>query len=300
VFLDLFLFVNCTPRSDPKALEEYAAAQERCAKRAPDIAMSLSNLVKKDVVFRDVTPFFATARICEPNSGGKVLLIRPRRWGKSVLGTTWVEFLRGRADLFVGTWAANKMRTEKYIGVHLDLSLGGPFVPLCVEVMMDAINQGLELAEKVKGYGERAKGRRLSLEAPVFQTGVKKSPADWSVADCMSIVGDFLDELRSIAGDAGRDVAIFVDDYDRPSVKALNEPTFQDFNKFFLDFYTQLKADSDFIPFLFVNGSHRLTITHFFGGANDITDLSCESEATTALGYTWGEIEQLYREQFLL
>jgi hypothetical protein len=95
-------------------------------------------------------------------------------------------------DLIVGTWAADKMGPEKYIGVHLDLSQGGSSVGQCVEAIMHAINEGLAIAEKVVGYGERAKGQRLSLEAPMFQTGVEKSPAEWSVAHCTGLIGDFL------------------------------------------------------------------------------------------------------------
>jgi hypothetical protein len=79
-----------------------------------------------------------------------------------------------------------------------------------------------------------------------------------------------------------------------------SQATFQDFNEFFQDFYTKLKADSDFIPFLFVTGSSCLAIKGFFTGPNDITDLSYELEAATALGYTWNEIERLYGEQLVL
>jgi hypothetical protein len=33
--------------------------------------------------------------------------------------------MRGRADLFVGSWAEKNMRNDNFIGVHLDLSRGG-------------------------------------------------------------------------------------------------------------------------------------------------------------------------------
>ncbi len=69
----------------------------------------------------------------------------------SVLGAAWIEFLRGRSDLFVGTWAETKMRKEKLIGVHLDLSDGGQSVGECVMYVLESINKGLALAEKVEG-----------------------------------------------------------------------------------------------------------------------------------------------------
>jgi hypothetical protein len=91
----------------------------------------------------------------------------------------------------------------------------------------------------------------------------------------------------------------FVDEYDRPYISALNKPNFADFNEFFQDFYTKLKA-KDFVKFVFVTGSSRLAIKGFFSGGNDITDLSYDSKAATSLGYTWSEIEKLYSEQLPL
>jgi hypothetical protein len=71
-------------------------------------------------------------------------------------------------------------------------------------------------------------------------------------------------------------------------------------NKFFMDFYTKLKAMSNFVPFLFITGSSRIGLVDFFGGANDITDLTYDAEAAASLGYTWAEIETLYFEQLPL
>jgi hypothetical protein len=51
---------------------------------------------------------------------------------------------------------------------------------------------------------------------------------------------------------------------------------------------------------MFLTGSSRLQLQGFFGGANDITDLSCDLQAATALGYTWSDIECLYGEQLVL
>jgi hypothetical protein len=124
-----------------------------------------SLVTDKSVVFRDVTPFFEAANVLEDNMEGKVSLIRPRRWGKSVLGTAWIEFLRRRKDLCVGTWAHDKMRDEKLIGVHLDFSKGGLLAGQCVSRLLHSINIGLTLAERVEGYGEGAKGKRVEISA---------------------------------------------------------------------------------------------------------------------------------------
>lgn len=79
---------------------------------------------------------------------------------------------------------------------------------------MIAINEGLELAERVEGYGEAAKGRRLSIPGVYLQ----QKPSEWTLGDCTVLVDGFLDDLDSIAKAAGRQVAIFVDEYDRPCI----------------------------------------------------------------------------------
>jgi hypothetical protein len=279
------------------ATAAYVAAEKKCARQAPNIGMSFESLVRrKDVVFRDVTPFFEAANVLEENLDGKVMLIRPRRWGKSVLGTAWIEFLRGRKDLFKGTWAHDKMRTEKLIGVHLDFSGAGASVGECVSRLLDSINIGLTLAEQVKGYRKGAKGKRVEIS----EVYLKEKVACWTLPDCTAIVEGLLSQLNIIATTAGRRVALFVDEYDGPCISALNKAKlFDDLNEFFQIFYTKLKARS-VVPFLFVTGSSRLAMKGFFSGPNNIIDLTYDRVAATALGFTWAEFETLYSEQLPL
>jgi hypothetical protein len=164
---------------------------------------------------------------------------------------------------------------------------------------MDSINEGLALAERVEGYGEGAKGKRVEISADLL----KQQPvsSQWALATCTFIVGKLLSQLGAISTTAGRRVAIFADDYDCPCVKALEQgESFEEMNEFFKQFYTTLKARSDFFPFLFITGTSRIRLVDFFDGANDITDLSFDAQAITALGYTWAEIERLYSEKLPL
>ncbi len=50
------------------------------------VVMGFASLARKRVLFHDVTPSFEAANALEPNQEGRVLLVRPRRWGKCVLG----------------------------------------------------------------------------------------------------------------------------------------------------------------------------------------------------------------------
>ena len=253
--------------SEGKEIEQYVAQQEECAKCAPDIAMKFQHLVSsKNIAFRDVTPFFKVAKVVE-GIVSKVILIRPRRWGKSVLGTAWVEFLRGREDLFVATYVKDKMRKEKFIGVHLDLS-DAVTLARCLDRIANAINKGLAEAEKVIGYKESAKGRRVLKN----REDLPSNTDNWSSADFATVAVRFLDQLASISEVAEQKVALFIDEYDRPCISALNKEQiiFDGFSEFFQTLFTSIK-ERESIQFLFVTGSSRLAIKGFFSGGNDIT-----------------------------
>jgi hypothetical protein len=121
--------------------------------------------------------------------------------------------------------------------------------------------------------------------------------AEWSLKDCRTLVRELFAQLEDISSAAGRQVAMFVDEYDKQCVSALDDPVnFLELNKVMESFYSLLKGRA-FIPFLFVTGSSRLAIKGFFSGANDITDLSYDASATTALGYSWKDIKELYSTQ---
>jgi hypothetical protein len=212
-----------------------------------------------------------------------------------VLGTAWIEFLRGRKELFEGTWAHDKMRNEKLIGVHLDFSKGGKSAGECTSCLLDSINVGLTLAERVEGYLEGAKGMRVEISADLL-----KDPSQWALATCTAIVQRLLAQLETISTTAGRRVALFIDEYDWPCVQALGDKKqFDQLNEFFATLFTKLKACS-VVPFLFVTGSSRLAMKGFFSGANNIIDLTYDEKAAAALGYTWAEFVTLYWEQLPL
>lgn len=274
----------------------YLVAQEKCPRVAPHTSLSFERLFAiPRVAFRDITPFFAVCGAVEQSvENPKNSLIRPRRWGKSVLGTAWIEFLRGRRDLFMGTWAESRFRQKPLIGIHLDLTEGGDTVGGCLRAIARALNVALMKAEQVEGYGEAARGKRVSIP-PEFPVDDEK----WTLSSAKGVLRDLLVAMDDIATLAEREIAMFVDEYDRPSISSLGRRQFDDVNEFFREFYARIKARTS-IPFLLLVGSSHLSLAQFFSGANDIVDLSHEPRATAALGYQWADIEQLYGEQLVL
>jgi hypothetical protein len=297
----------------PGKLDEYEAAAKECKRKAPPPSLKFIDFVQGDhYVFKDVTPFFEVAGAIEPSPTGKVLFIRPRRWGKSVLGTAWLEYLRGNARAFEGKWAGTRMRSKKLIGVHLDMTRGVGSMGACVSALQRAVNTGLSLAGKAaeedwsgkqvdpSAVKEQRAALKKRLRAATDLKKVKVAVAEWTLAECMLVATKLFNELEDIASAAELDVAIFVDEYDKPCVSAINNPArFAEFTRFVEQFYSLIKG-TECIAFLFVTGSSRLAINAVLSGANDITEVSYESGAETALGYTWTDIKELYSEQVVL
>jgi hypothetical protein len=294
-------------------LDEYEAAAKECKRKAPPPSLLFENFVQGGhYVFKDVTPFFEVAGATEPSPGGKVLFIRPRRWGKSVLGTAWLEYLRGNARAFEGMWAGTRMRSKKLIGVHLDMTRGVGSMADCVFALQGAVNSGLALAEEAaleelsgkqvdpSAVEKQRAALKMRLRAATDFSKVKATVGELTLADCMLLAGWLFNELEVISRGAGRKVALFVDEYDKPCVSAINNPArFAEFTRFVEQFYSLVKG-SACIAFLFVTGSSRLAINAVLRGGNDIIDLSYEARAKTALGYTWTDIKELYSEQLEL
>jgi hypothetical protein len=216
-----------------------------------------------------------------------------------VLGQAWVEFLRGNATLFENTWARDKMG-ERRIGVHLDFSDGGP-PGMYVMALVDALNNGLALAETKVRYGLDARGRRVQISAEFLRLNPEVTA--WTATACTGLARGVLSELESIARAADREVALFVDEYDKPLLSALAEDESgalaEQVLKFMTYFYALLKP-RHFIPFVFVTGSSRVAMEALRSGGDDIVDLSHEKAAATALGYTWEDVEKLYGEHLPL
>ena len=140
-------------------------------------------------------------------------LSRPRRFGKSLLLSTFEAYFEGKKELFEGL-AIEKMETEwkKYPVLHLDLNAKKYETPADLIAML---NQTLEKWEIV--YGNEKKDR---------------SPEE-----------RFAYVIERAYEQAGCGVVVLVDEYDKPLLQALdNDALLEDYRKTLKAFYGVLKS----------------------------------------------------------
>lgn len=195
----------------------------------------------------------------------KFAVFRPRRFGKSLLVSTFESLFRDGLKDFRGL-KIEKLWTDKtYDVVRLDFS--------CVRRFLSASQ-----------YQEDFKC--LLIEA-FGNAGFEYDPA--SVLSVTYQLSQWL-QKRPLSS-----LVILVDEYDAPLTDALNEPETFDFIRGLLaDFYAKIKRNQGALRFFFLTGIAKFQNANIFSELNDVIDLSLRPEYGTLLGFTQEEIETAF------
>lgn len=213
-----------------------------------------------------------TALVFEIASTGKpYFLSRPRRFGKSLLLSTFEAYFQGRKDLFDGL-AISGLETEwkRYPILHLDLNARKYET---IQDLYAILNQHLEQWEQV--YGEekmdRAPEERFSyvIEQAYLQTGEK--------------------------------VVVLVDEYDKPLLQSiLNENLMAEYRTTMKAFYSVLKSSDRYLRFLFLTGVTKFAQISVFSDLNQLNDISMWNKYATICGITKEEMLHAFRPEITL
>ena len=187
-------------------------------------------------------------------------LIRPRRFGKSVLVDTLEAYFMGKKELFEGL-KIMQMETEwvKRPVIRLDMSRAGAEP----ETLRSYLNNIFRQYE-----GE------YSL-AP--------DPTD-SLADRFDaiIVGAYKQ--------TGQQVAILIDEYDSPLQHSWKTPYHEACTAIYREVFAILKADDKYEKFVFITGITKFTQISFFSVLNNLSNISFEPEYAALCGITKEEV----------
>lgn len=192
-------------------------------------------------------------------------LSRPRRFGKSLLLSTFKSYFEGRKDLFEGL-AAYELETEwtKYPILHLDLNAEKYD---SIERLNGILNRHLILWEDQWGKDER-----------------EKSPAD-----------RFTGIIRRAHQQTGRGVVVLVDEYDKPLLQTLHdEPLQEEFRKTLKAFYGVLKSADSHLRFVFLTGVTKFAQVSVFSDLNQLNDISMDWAYSTICGITQEELVKVF------
>ncbi len=196
----------------------------------------------------------------------KVLLSRPRRFGKSLLVSTFESLFKYGIRDFKGL-AIESLWTDRfnYLVVRLDFSEIKQFDTL------EQFRMGLS-ALLARGFGE---------------VGFSFVPGElFSVYDQLS------EWLRKLAAGS---LVVLIDEYDAPLTSCLNTAElFEQVRTELSIFYSRIKSNDRALRFLFMTGIAKFSKASIFSELNTLTDISMLDEYATLLGYTREEVENYF------
>ncbi len=200
--------------------------------------------------------------LCRRNAS-QVFLARPRRFGKSLLVSTFESlFTYGLRD-FQGLAIEGLWREDKtYRVIRLDFSGAKDF---------------LSIAQFESLFSDILIGS--------FRTaGFEHNPADINL---IAQIGFWMN-AQPVSS-----LVLLIDEYDAPLAACLHRPDlFSQVQTAMSRFFLMLKQHARCLRFLFMAGVTKLANTGIFSGFNNLEDVSPDAEFGTLLGYTEDEIKE--------
>ena len=194
-------------------------------------------------------------------SGTYFFLSRPRRFGKSLLVSTFKSYFEGKKDLFEGL-AIEQLEQDwtPYPVLHFDMS-GGKHME----------------KEQLERY------LRSILEDQEQQFGLHCDSPDPNIR---------LKNLITAAyRQTGRQVVVLIDEYDAPLLDVVHEetqlPVLRDVMR---NFYSPLKACDPMLRFVFLTGITKFSQLSIFSELNNIKNISMDEEYAGICGITEDEL----------
>ncbi len=200
---------------------------------------------------------------------GQFFLSRPRRFGKSLLISTFKAIFQGKRELFKGL-AIDSLDYDwkTYPVIHLDM---GSAQAATVEEFKSNLHSMLSRIER--NYGLTTGG------------------GDETVSS------HFMNLVNALAETSpeGR-VVILVDEYDKPLLGHLGKSEALGFRDLLKNFYSVIKTTESMQRFAFITGVSNFSKVSIFSDLNNLTDLTMRTQAATLLGYTKEELLKYFPE----
>ena len=199
------------------------------------------------------------------SQNGIFLFVRPRRFGKSLLISTFESLFKFGLRDFKGL-AIEKLWIEKktYNVVRLDFSEIKPDFGL--EKFKDDLRD--RLIDNFSSIGFRYDQAGSSIFKQLSAWLKKQEP---------------------------NSLVLLVDEYDTPLTSCLNNPElFNSVQIALSDFYAVLKSNDDALRFVLITGIVNFNKGHLFSEVQELSDISLDTEFGELLGFTRGEVEEYF------
>ena len=230
-------------------------------RRLPIGIQDFRTIREQDFYYVDKTPH--VRKLVE--EGRFYFLSRPRRFGKSLLLDTLRSLFEGHEELFRGL----------DIHEHWDWSFTHPVVRLSFD---GKYNEPQDLERSI-----------------LTQLEVIERNADLSLGPRRSGPERLLDLLDRLHRKTGRQVAVLVDEYDKPILDVLQDPELATANRDYLrGFYGIIKGSAEHVRFVFVTGVSMFSKVSLFSGLNNLKDISLDPRYATICGYTENDLDHVF------
>jgi len=230
---------------------------------------SFPDIRERGFVYADKT---ARAHELITGSGKAFFLSRPRRFGKSLLGSTLGAIFDGRRELFgeiAGrpALAINSLDWEwkKHPVIRFDLSPGNYSEGRTV------LNAVLEnsLDNAARRYGAELRGQTVPMRFA-------------------NLITDLRERLNE-------KTVVIVDEYDSPLTNTLDKRDIHiELRDVLKAFYGVLKSCDDCLRFVFITGVSKFSHVSLFSGMNQLNDLTLDPRYADICGLTQEELEACF------
>ena len=193
--------------------------------------------------------------------GTYFFLSRPRRFGKSLLVSTFQSYFEGKKELFEGL-AIEKLEKEwnEYPVLHFDLSKGK--------------------------HMEKAQLNRYLLDI------IEKQEARFDCKSNKIDVNIRLDDLiNAVYHKTGKQVVVLIDEYDAPLLDVAHEKEkLDELRNSMRNFYSPLKGNESMLRFVFMTGITKFSQLSIFSELNNIKNVSMDEPYAGICGITKEEM----------
>ena len=219
---------------------------------------TFSEIINRNLLYIDKTEYVYRMT----HGGGKhFFLSRPRRFGKSLLTSTFQSYFEGKKELFKGL-AIEKLEKEwtEYPVLHFDMS-GGKHLDI------DGLHRYLLYV--LKNNEERF--------------GIKSDHIDPNIR-----LNNLIDTLYR---QTGKQVVVVIDEYDAPLLDVVHETDkLKVLREEMRNFYSPLKKCEPYLRFVFLTGITKFSQLSIFSELNNITNVSMDDEYAGICGITKEEL----------
>ena len=197
------------------------------------------------------------------HSGGcYFFLSRPRRFGKSLLTSTFKSYFEGKKELFKGL-AIEKLEKDwtEYPVLHFSMASG----------------KHME-KEQLQRY------LLFILQKNEEQFGIKDDSIDPNIR--------LSNLIQTAYKKTGKQVVVLIDEYDAPLLDVVHkEDDLQELRQIMRNFYSPLKDSEPYLRFVFLTGITKFSQMSIFSELNNISNVSMLPEYAGICGITKEELE---------